>query len=61
MSYKFIDDGEPEADDYASNYVWVEPPEPRSQRQKKACCLASKTSVAARWISKRKKQFWPFG
>ncbi|MCE9612722.1 MAG: hypothetical protein K8T26_00505 [Lentisphaerae bacterium] len=25
MPFKFVDDGYPEADDYSSNYVWVEP------------------------------------
>ena len=24
MPFKFVDDGAPEADDYASNYVWVD-------------------------------------
>jgi hypothetical protein len=32
MPYLFIPDGAPEADEYASNYVWCDPTDPASLR-----------------------------
>ncbi len=45
MPYKFVDDGYPEADDYASNYVWVEEAEAQKQEQKPASARLATAEV----------------
>lgn len=40
MPYVFIDDGGPEANDYASNYAWIDPA-PAAQRSGRSTPLMS--------------------
>jgi len=59
MPFKFVDDGYPEADDYSSNYVWLEIATKASgtEPEMKPCRRARSSALPGQW-NRRKRWSW---
>jgi len=50
MAYIYVDDGFPEAGEYANNYVWFDPADPKSVRRADDWAAKLKAQRAARGL-----------
>ena len=56
MAHIFVDDGFPEAGEYASNYVWFDPADPKSvsRAYDRAATLKAARETYGRWAGLRR-------
>lgn len=59
MPFKFVDDGYPDADDYSSNYVWVEPePAERTVAKRVTPAVTPKASSTGEKSRRHRLPWW---